>query len=134
MRPLMTLALALSALAMPLSASANDRIWSDCRTCHNVTAPDGSVLARGGRSGPNLYGIAGRRLAGDSDFRLYSSALTAAGARGLTWTRENFAAYLANPEQFLRSATGDANARTEMHVQMRQGADAIFDYLRNLSR
>ena len=123
--------------AVTLAASpalANDRVWSDCRTCHNVTAPNGDVLARGGRSGPILYGIAGRRLAGDGDFRLYSDALRAAGNRGVSWSRENFLAYLADPDQFLRSATGDANARAQMHVQMRQGGEAIFDYLRGLTR
>ncbi|MCC5960001.1 MAG: cytochrome C [Rhodobacteraceae bacterium] len=126
------MAVAFAALA-PM-AQAGDRMWSDCRTCHTVTAPDGSVLARGGRSGPNLYGIAGRTAGADGDFRFYSDAMRAARAGGVTWTRDNFVAYLANPEQFLRSATGNAEARADMHVELRQGAAALFDYLRSLSQ
>ncbi|WP_444789769.1 c-type cytochrome [Roseinatronobacter sp. NSM] len=125
--------LALSVLGAP-GVQADERMWADCRTCHAVTAPDGSVLARGGRSGPNLYGIAGRAAASDGDFRFYSDAMRAARARGISWTQDNFVAYLANPEQFLRSVTGNPDAVAEMHVELRQGGQALFDYLRGLSQ
>lgn len=125
------LAVALAVIAP--SVQAGERMWSDCRTCHSVTAPDGSVLARGGRSGPNLYGIAGRTAGADGDFRFYSDAMRAARSRGVSWTRDNFVAYLANPDQFLRSVTGDPQASADMHVELRQGGAALFDYLRSLA-
>jgi cytochrome c len=112
---------------------ADDSRWRDCRTCHAVVTPNGTELARGGRSGPNLYGIANRPLAGDPAFRFYSDDLRAAGAAGLRWTQDNFAAYLADPDEFLRSATGNPEAESGMHVQLRRGADELFDYLRGLS-
>lgn len=118
-------------LATPMLA--DDARWRDCRTCHAVTAPNGTELARGGRSAPNLYGIAGRPLAGDSDFRFYSEDLRAAGRAGVRWTEDNFVAYLADPQQFLRSATGNPQAQSEMHVQLRSGGRELFDYLRSLS-
>ena len=126
------LALALSVL-MISPGLANDARWSDCRTCHAVTAPDGTDLARGGRSAPNLYGLANRPLASDSAFRFYSDDLKAAAQTGARWTEENFVAYLADPDQFLRSITGNVQAQSEMHVQLRNGARELFAYLSGLS-
>jgi cytochrome c len=121
---------ALLAAAVPVQA--DERLWANCRTCHAVTAPDGTVLARGGRSGPNLFALAGRPLAGDAGFRLYSDDLRAAGARGLAWTEADFIAYLADPDAFLQAATGQPGARSEMHVAMRQGGGALWAWLAGL--
>jgi cytochrome c len=120
------LALCLSSVA---PARADDRLWANCRTCHAVTAPDGRVLARGGRSGPNLFGLAGRAVAGDAGFKLYSPDLQALRATGRRWSEGDFVAYLANPDQFLQSATGNPGARSDMHVQMRQGGPALWAWL-----
>jgi cytochrome c len=126
-------ALAIS-LASGFAAQADERLWANCRTCHAVTAPDGTVLARGGRSGPNLHALAGRNVAGDGSFRLYSDALRRVGAQGRRWNEADFVAYLADPDQFLRTATNDPSARSDMHVQMRQGGGAIWAWLAGLSR
>ncbi len=126
-----------AAVALALGAApagAQDAPWRDCRTCHQVVAPDGTQLARGGRAGPNLYGIAGRELAADPGFALYSQDLKAAAATGARWTRENFIAYLADPDGFLQRLTGDANASSGMHVRQPRDGDALFDYLQDLSR
>lgn len=124
--------LVLCALAAPLAA--DDALWRDCRTCHQVAAPDGTVLARGGRAGPNLYGVAGRVLAGDSEFRLYSPDLQRAGQTGTRWTQANFVEYLAGPDQFLRRVTGQPLAESGMHVSQPANGAALFDYLQGLSR
>ncbi len=113
---------------------ADDALWRDCRTCHAVVAPDGSVLARGGSSAPNLYGIADRPLASDSGFRFYSDDLRAAAATGARWSAANFRAYLTNPDQFLRDLTGNPQAESGMHVELRRGADEVFEFLRGLSQ
>ena len=112
---------------------ADEARWRDCRTCHAVVAPDGTELTRGGRSGPNLFGLPNRPLASDSAFRFYSNDLKAAGEAGLRWTEENFAEYLASPDQFLQSATGNPHAESGMHVQLRSGARELFAYLQELS-
>ena len=127
----LTLSGALAALA---SASfADESRWRDCRTCHVVEAPDGRELARGGRSGPNLYGIANRVIAGDSAFRFYSADLRAAGQTGARWSEDNFVAYLAGPDQFLRATTGNPNAQSGMHVELRSGGSDLFRWLQSLN-
>lgn len=120
----------IQALALP--AQADERLWANCRTCHAVTAPDGRVLARGGRSGPNLFGLAGRPLAGDSNFKLYSPELVSLRNSGRRWNEADFVAYLANPDQFLQTATGRPAARSDMHVQMRQGGAALWAWIGGL--
>ena len=117
----------------PGQALSDEARWRDCRTCHAVEAPDGSVLARGGRSGPNLYGVANRPLATAPGFRFYSDDLRAAGATGARWSEDNFIAYLANPDQFLRSVTGNPAAQSGMHVELRSGGRELFTWLRGLS-
>ena len=112
---------------------ADEALWRDCRTCHAVTAPDGSELARGGRSGPNLYGITNAPLAADSAFRFYSDDLRAAAATGARWTEANFVAYLTNPDAFLQEVTDNSEAQSGMHVQLLSGAEALFTYLDGLS-
>lgn len=121
-------------LCLGLPAKANDPQWPDCRTCHQVQAPDGTVLARGGRAGPNLYGVAGRALAGDAGFRLYSDGLLAAAQTGARWTEGNFNAYLAGPDQFLQSLTGNAAFESGMHVALRGDGTALYQWLQDLSQ
>ncbi len=116
------------------AALANDPQWPDCRTCHQVQAPDGTVLARGGRAGPNLYGVAGRPLAGDAGFRLYSDGLLAAAQTGARWTEGNFNAYLAGPDQFVQNLTGNAAFESGMHVALRGDGSALYQWLQDLSK
>ncbi len=118
--------------ALASAAHADEARWRDCRTCHVVEAPDGRELARGGRSGPNLYGVANRALAGDPAFRFYSSDLRAAGQTGARWTEDNFVAYLAGPSQFLRGITGHPAAESAMHVELRSGGRELFRWLQTL--
>ena len=113
-------------------AQADERLWANCRTCHAVTAPDGRVLARGGRSGPNLFALDGRAAAGDSAFKLYSRDLVALRDRGLRWNERDFVAYLADPDAFLQAATQNPAASSDMHVQMRQEGAALWAWIAGL--
>jgi len=136
-------ALALSALAAVAAtvpgalqagdAAAGEREWRQCRSCHMIVSPAGETIQRGGRVGPNLYGIIGQQAGAVDGFR-YSAELVAAGAGGLTWTVENFIAYVEDPTGFLRSHTGNASVRSPMNFQMRSGAADMAAYLESLSR
>ncbi len=125
------LGLGLAVLSTPVLA--DESRWRDCRTCHAVESPSGDVIARGGRSGPNLYGIANRPLAADSGFRFYSDDLRAAAATGARWNESNFVAYMSGPDEFLRAMTGNPNAESGMHVALRSGARELFQWLDSLS-
>ncbi len=120
----------------PLSAQAGDpaageREFRQCRSCHMIVSPSGETIQRGGRVGPNLWGIIGQPAAANAEFS-YSQALTAARERGLIWTEETFVAYVQNPTQFLREFLGDSSVRSSMNYQARNGAEDLFAYLQSL--
>ena len=134
-RPIAVALIALSASTAPHPAtSAGQDLWRECRVCHMVAAPDGTVIERGGRSAPNLYGIAGRPAAADSSFRRYSEPMQQAGREGLTWTQENFVAYLRDTQGFLSRYAGTPDSRGHMNAGLSEGAAELFEYLQSLSR
>ncbi|MEP3280441.1 MAG: hypothetical protein ABJN26_09565 [Stappiaceae bacterium] len=65
--------------------------FEPCLSCH---ALDRSTS---GMPGPNLAGLIGRPVAGDTGYA-YSPVLRAAGDRGLTWTPGRLKQFLADPE------------------------------------
>lgn len=111
--------------------AAGEQQWRQCRACHMIVTPAGETIQRGGRVGPNLYGIVGARAGAVDGFR-YSADLAAAGQAGLTWTEANFIGYVEDPTGFLRSHTGNASARSPMNFQLRGGAADLFAYLDSL--
>lgn len=78
-------ALAAFALATPALADGDiakgEKEFGKCKACHSVEAADGTVIVKGGKTGPNLYGVIGR-AAGSTDFK-YGSGLKEAGEKGL---------------------------------------------------
>lgn len=99
-----------------------------CVACHVVRDADGDVLAgRNARTGPNLYGIAGRQLGVIEEFR-YGDALVQLGVDGTVWTEEAFVGYVQNPTAWLREVTGDARARSKMAYRVRSEEDALNLY------
>ena len=132
---------ALAALGMSLPATLafagdpaeGERQWRQCRSCHMITSDAGETIQRGGRVGPDLYGITDAPAARVEGFR-YSNDLIAAGRAGLVWTRENFIAYTQDPTGFLRDFTGDDSARSSMNFQMRTGAEDVWAYLESVSQ
>lgn len=66
-----------------------------CRFCHNMQ-PGGDQH----KVGPNLYNIMGQRAGTVPGFG-YSEAMRAARDRGLVWTDETLAAYIADPQRWM---------------------------------
>lgn len=136
-RPVLAVISAIT-LALPATiAFAGDpeegeRQWRQCRSCHMITSDAGETIQRGGRVGPDLFGIANAPAGGADGFR-YSSDLLAAADAGLEWTRENFIAYTQDPTGFLRDFTGNSSARSSMNFQMRSGAEDVWAYLESLT-
>lgn len=115
-------------------AAAGEGLWRNCRSCHSITAPDGTVIQGAGRTGPNLYGLPGRAVASVEGFR-YSPAIQqfAAMDGGQVWTKELFEEYVTNPTTFLRSHLGDNSARSPMSFRLNNGADDMWAYLQSVS-
>lgn len=126
------LALGLLAPGLALAQAAGDAAAGEqtfnrqCASCHVVEDPSGEVLAgRAARTGPNLYGVAGRVPGSLPDFE-YGDDLVAYGQTGVVWEEANFVPYLHDPTAFLREALGDPGARGKMVYKVR-GEEAAYD-------
>ena len=129
MKHLVTATLTCLALASPaLAAGDADKgksVFGKCKSCHTIAAPDGEVFVKGGRTGPNLYGVVGR-TAGTADFR-FSKALVGAGENGLVWDEAQIAAFVLDPRGFLKELGGDN--KTKMTFKLRKGGEDVAAYL-----
>lgn len=123
------------ALAEGDPAAGEPLFARQCVSCHVVVDPAGETLAgRNARTGPNLYGVAGRVPGTQPDFA-YGDSMEAYGQTGAVWTEEAFVAYVQDPTGFLRAALDDRRARGRMAYQVRDEAEAhdLWAYLASLS-
>ena len=126
-----TAALALSgAAAFAGDAAAGEKDFKKCKSCHAIVSPDGEAIVKGGKTGPNLYGVVGRQIGG-ADFK-YGDSIVAVGADGAVWTEELITAYVADPKAFLIEQTGDAAAKSKMTFKLKDGAN-VAAYLATFS-
>ncbi|WP_338548726.1 c-type cytochrome [Roseovarius phycicola] len=130
MKSYVTATAALFCLAAPALAdghasgdpAAGEKAFKQCKSCHMVADGD-NVIVKGGKTGPNLYGVVGR-TAGTADFK-YSKDVTAAGEGGLAWDEASFVAFVQNPNDYLKEATGNDKARSKMTFKARKEEDAV---------
>jgi len=128
-------ALAAFALATPALADGDiakgEKEFGKCKACHSVEAADGTVIVKGGKTGPNLYGVIGR-AAGSTDFK-YGSGLKEAGEKGLVWDAETFVKYVEDPSKFIKDYTGDKAAKSNMTFKLKKGGEDIAAWLVSVS-
>lgn len=131
---------ALAAVSLGLSATetfagdaaAGEAAWRGCRSCHGITADDGTVIQRGGRTGPNLYGLPGSAVASVEGFN-YSAPLLEYAATGATWTEDLFVEYMQDPTAFLRTHLNSTSARSTMSFRLARGGADMYAYLQSVS-
>jgi cytochrome c len=136
MTKLIVLAFAASALAAPAFAgdpAAGEAAFKKCKACHSVISSDGTEIQKGGRTGPNLYGVIGRGVASDPDFS-YGASLAALGATGAVWDEASIAAYVADPTAYLKSALGDDAAKSKMSFKLAAGGEDVAAYLASVAQ
>jgi len=75
-------------------AAAGEAVFKKCKACHAIVADDGTVIVKGGKNAPNLYGIYDRQAAVHPDFKKYGKSLVAAGAQGLVWNEADLSPML----------------------------------------
>jgi cytochrome c len=124
--------LALIALAGPVFAAGDaakgESDFKKCKACHSITAADGTAIQKGGKTGPDLFGVIGRTVGTLPDFK-YGASIVAAGAAGKVWDEASLAAYVADPKAWLQEATGDAAAKSNMTFKLAKGGEDIAAYL-----
>lgn len=125
------------AALVPMAALAGDPAvgeadYKKCKACHMIVAEDGTTIQKGGKTGPNLYGVIGRQAGTSEGFR-YGQDIVAAGEAGLVWDEDSLTAYIQDPKAFLAEVTGNAKAKSKMTYKHKKGAEDMAAYLASLS-
>ena len=112
-----------------------EKKFKKCKSCHMIVDDSGRTIIKGGRNGPNLYGILGR-TAGSIDGFKYGKSLATLGKSGFVWSEYEFVAYLADPKKYLVDKLDDKKARSKMSYKLKNEADAlnIWAYLESVSK
>jgi cytochrome c len=137
----LTLAAALALLSGPVfaqsvptgdAAAGEEQFNRQCVACHVVVNDAGETLAgRNARTGPNLYNVEYRGIAGQPDFDYSDSLMELGQMEGSSWTEEYFVGYVQDPTGWLREMLDDRRARGKMAYQVRAEDDAknLYAYL-----
>lgn len=129
---LMGATLAMPALAQDGDATVGEKEFRKCKACHMIQSPEGEDIVKGGKTGPNLYGVVGRPAGSEEGYK-YSEALLALNEAGEVWTVEDLAAYITDPNKFVQEKTGDDSARTKMTFKLNKNQADIAAYLASAS-
>jgi len=127
-------ALALTVLAAPAlaqDAAKGEADFKKCKACHAIVAPDGTEIQKGGKTGPNLFGVIGRTVGSYEGFA-YGDSIVAVGAAGKVWDEAMIAAYLVDPSKWLKEQTGDDAAKSKMSFKLAKGGEDMAAYLATL--
>ncbi len=133
MKTLFAATAAMITLAVPAFAEGDiakgEKTFKKCKACHMIATPDGETIVKGGRTGPNLYGVVGRAAA-STDFK-YSKAMKAVGEGGLVWDEEQLMMFVANPRGYLKEMGTDG--KTKMTFKLSKGGPDVAAYLATFS-
>ncbi|EAQ12174.1 cytochrome c [Maritimibacter alkaliphilus HTCC2654] len=116
--------------AVMVDAEAGEGDFRKCKSCHAISSADEDIV-KGGRTGPNLYGVIGRTAGSYEDFN-YGDDIVAAGEAGLVWDTTNMVEYLADPKAFLQAYLEDDGAKSKMTFKLKDGED-VAAYLATFS-
>ncbi len=103
---------------------AGDKAFRKCKTCHSIVSADGDTIVKGGKTGPNLWGLPGRVAGTEENFTKYKKAIVEAGERGLAWNEDDFVIYAQDPQKFLRDYLDDNKARSGMVFKLKKEEEA----------
>lgn len=126
--------LAVFALALPAMAqdagdpAKGESEFKKCKACHMIQSPDGTDVIKGGKVGPNLYGIVGRKAGTTEGFK-YSDALVKLGEAGEIWTPEDLASYVTDPNKYVEDKVGDKSLKTKMTFKLAKNQADVVAFL-----
>ncbi len=113
-------------------AEKGKKTFNKCKSCHMIEAPDGEAIVKGGKTGPNLYGIAGR-TAGTLEGFKYGESIVEAGENGLVWDEASFVEYSQDPKAFLKSYLDSTSAKSKMTFKLKSGGEDVYAYILSVS-
>ena len=102
--------------------------FNKCKSCHTIASAD-EIIVRGGKTGPNLYGVVGRPVASVEDFK-YGDGILAVGETGMVWTPELIIEYAQDPTKFIDTHGGSGRSKMTFKIK---DASNIVAYLASVA-
>ena len=127
------LAFVTAAPVMAGDAAKGEAEFKKCKACHAIVATDGTEIVKGGKTGPNLFGVIGRTVGTESDFAAYGDALKMIGAAGRVWDEAALTTFVADPAAWVKEASGDPAAKSKMTFKLAKGGEDVAAYLASLN-
>lgn len=132
----LSLYVTLAAVAFAAPSFADDveagaKLFTKCKACHSIIADDGTAIVKGGKVGPNLYGVVGRPAASYPDFN-YGDGIKGAAAAGLIWDEALIAEYVVDPTKFIDSHGG--TGASKMTFKLPKGGEQVAAYLASVKK
>ncbi len=112
-------------------AAKGESEFKKCKACHSIVADDGTEIVKGGKTGPNLYGVVGRAVASVPDFK-YGDGILAVGATGMVWDEALLAEYVADPTAFVDTHGG--SGKSKMTFKLAKGGEDVAAYLASVAK
>lgn len=111
-------------------AEAGVKVFKKCKSCHMIVDGD-NVIQKGGKTGPNLFGINNRVIGAQEGFKYSKSMGSLADNPENVWNEAEFIAWVANPKGYLKEKTGDSKAKSKMSFKLKKEEDAanLWAYL-----
>ena len=146
MRNLILAAAALAMLSTPawaddaLIAQGQKDFEGVCAKCHRIEGPDGIIGKSKIKTGPNMYGLPGRKAGSVETFSRssgktkYGKSLVAAGEKGLVWDAEQLEKFVRDPKGYLKDYLGEKRVKVKMAKQKKGDIAAIYAYLESISK
>ena len=127
------LAFVTAAPVMAGDAAKGEAEFKKCKACHAIVATDGTEIVKGGKTGPNLFGVIGRTVGTEPDFAAYADALKMIGAAGRVWDEAALTTFVADPAAWVKEASGDPAAKSKMTFKLAKGGEDVAAYLASLN-
>ena len=113
-------------------AAKGEKQFKKCQACHSIIADDGTAIVKGGKVGPNLYGVIGRKLGTATNFA-YGDSILALGATGAVWDEALLPDYLSDPTKWLQGKLSDPAAKSKMAFKLSKGGEDVAAYLASVA-
>nr|2BGV_X Chain X, CYTOCHROME C-550 [Paracoccus versutus] len=111
-------------------AAKGEKEFNKCKACHMVQAPDGTDIVKGGKTGPNLYGVVGRKIASVEGFKYGDGILEVAEKNpDMVWSEADLIEYVTDPKPWLVEKTGDSAAKTKMTFKLGKNQADVVAFL-----
>lgn len=113
-------------------AAKGEKGFTKCKACHMIQDADGNKIYKGGKTGPNLFNVVGRKVASVEGFKYGKGLLSVAEANpDLVWDEANLLAYVEDAQAWIDANGGEG--KTRMTYKMKKDQPDMVAYLKSVS-